>query len=43
MKRNYTHLVNILDRSGSVESVISDMRGGYSSLDIGRMLFHQNP
>lgn len=31
MRKNYTHLVNILDRSGSVEKVISDMRGAYNT------------
>lgn len=31
MKKDYTHLVNILDRSGSVDKVIADMRGGYNT------------
>lgn len=31
MKKDYTHLVGILDRSGSVAKVIDDMRGGYNA------------
>jgi uncharacterized protein YegL len=31
MKKDYTHLVGILDRSGSVSGVIDDMRGGYNA------------
>ncbi len=31
MKKDYSHLVGILDRSGSVDEVINDMRRGYNT------------
>lgn len=31
MKKGYVHLVNILDKSGSVDHVIDDMRGGFNT------------
>lgn len=31
MKKGYTHIVGVLDESGSVAGVIDDMRGGYNA------------
>lgn len=31
MKKGYTHIVGVLDASGSVASIIDDMRGGYNA------------